>query len=138
MEGHVEVHNVYRDCKEHAFKYKWIRSEEVGYDLGEAALADWGRQYWPKHSRLRWIEHIRGVRFWDKFDHKDFGLMVREILDDQQLLYEIVRQFESCRENLDVINWAMDQGINSDRVYRILLRLDINGKRLPYPIDPSL
>lgn len=137
MDRPLEVHSLYEDCRAQAYRHKWIRSEQVGYDLGEQALHEWGREHWSKHLRSRWSEHIRGIRFWLELGQSDFGLLLREPFADDKLMNEVVRRLESCQENLDIILWAQDSAIGFDRIYDILVRLDINSKRLPYRIDPA-
>lgn len=113
-----------------AFEYKWIESERAGCDLGEFALQQWVKKHWWGFLRARWIEHLHGARFWIELDQDDFGLVFREFHEQRQLLDEIVSQIKNGKENLDIVDWAVDNQLPAEIVYRILERLNINGHRL--------
>jgi hypothetical protein len=132
----VEKLSVYADCEEEARKYKWIRSEEAGCDLGEAAIRRWVKEHWWGYLRARWVEHLQGRRFWVELDRGDFGLLQREFRDQALLLDRILDRLKEGRENLDIIRWACDWHIPVDPVIRILEALDINSRRLVHRFDP--
>jgi hypothetical protein len=112
-----------------AMKFKWIESERAGRDLGESAILAWIRQHWNGYLRRCWLEHLQGVGFWVELDHDDFGLLQHQFRDSE-LIDEIVWKLKNGWENLDIICWALDERIDADEVYEILLALDINGRRL--------
>jgi hypothetical protein len=115
-----------------AQKYKWIRSEEAGRDLGEAALWDWSRRYWWRWCRDRWIEHLFGQTYWSELDHNDFGLLQRGFHQNGALVQEIVSQIKQGGENLNIIGWAMDTKQDMGQVMEILKLLDINYTHLSF------
>lgn len=112
-----------------AQRHKWIESEKAGRDLGEWAIRCWIREHWNGFLRERWLEHLEGRTFWIELDHNDFGLLQRAF-QDSLLIDEILRQLKAGRENLDILNWALDTRQSMDEVLEILEALDINSRRI--------
>ncbi len=127
-----KVCSVHAECIEEAHRYKWIESERANRDLGESAIQDWAKLYWPAYVRSRWFEHIQGIRFWKELDRGDFGLIEREFHDDPVLLDRILDRLKIGHENLDIIRWAHEWNIPSDKVIQILEVLDINSRRIAH------
>jgi len=132
----MEKLSVYADCELEVARYKWIESEKAGRDLGESAVRRWVQQHWCGYLRARWVEHLQGKRFWLELDHDDFGLLQHEFRDDSLLLDRILDRLKSGQENLDVILWAHEWGLDIGRVVCILEALDINSRRLAHRFDP--
>ena len=44
--------SVYRACAEEVARHKWIESQKVGYDLGEAAIRQWVQEHWSGYLRM--------------------------------------------------------------------------------------
>ena len=101
------------------------------------ALRRWVQCHWWGYLRARWLEHLQGKRFWVELDRGDFGLLQRTFHDDSLLLDRILDRLKSGQENLHIITWALDWGIPTDRVLRILEALDINSRRLAHRFDPQ-
>lgn len=118
-EGHLE-----------ALRHRWIHSEKAGKDLGEDCIRTWVREHWNGFLRARWMEHLQGKTYWMELDCTEFGLLLSEFMEDEQLLDRILERMKDGKENLDVIRWAQDWGISTDRVIRILERLNVNSSRL--------
>lgn len=112
-----------------AQRHKWIESEKAGRDLGEWAIRCWIREHWNGFLRERWLEHLQGRTFWIELDHNDFGLLQRAF-QDSPLIDEILRQLKAGKENLDILNWALDLNEPMDEVLEILEALDINSRRI--------
>jgi hypothetical protein len=112
-----------------AERHKWIESEKAGRDLGEWAIRCWVREHWNGFLRDRWLEHLQGRTFWIELDHNDFGLLQRAF-QDSLLIDEILQRLKSGRENLDILNWAIDNDQPMDEVLEILEALDINSRRI--------
>ena len=127
--------SVYVESENEIREFKWIESERVGYDLGEAAVKRWVNQHWRGYLRARWLEHIQGKRFWIELDRGDFGLLQKSFEQDAELLVPILDRLKSGQENLDVICWAERNHINTEPVVRILEVLDINSRRLRHKFD---
>jgi hypothetical protein len=126
----VECYSIYDDWEHEAAKYKWIESEKAGQDLGEEAIRCWVRHHWCGYLRARWVEHLQGTRYWLELDRGDFGLLKREFHEHACLLDRILDRLKIGKENLDIIQWAIEWKIPIEPVLRILNALDINSRRL--------
>lgn len=112
-----------------AQRYKWIESEKAGHDLGEWAIRNWVTEHWNGFLRARWLEHLYGRVYWIELDHGDFGLLQRRF--DGSLLFEqILAMLKAGQENLNVLNWAIDNRLSMKEVLDILETLDINSRRI--------
>jgi hypothetical protein len=121
--------SVHRFGEEEAQRFKWIESEKAGRDLGEWAIRSWVRDHWNGFLRARWLEHLQGRTFWIELDHNDFGLLQREF-QDSILIDDILRMLKAGKENLNVLNWAIDGDLPMEEVFEILETLDINSRRI--------
>jgi hypothetical protein len=131
----VEMYSVYWDSRREMQAFKWIESEKVGYDLGEAAVRRWVQKHWNGYLRARWIEHLEGKRFWVELDRGDFGLFKHRFQDCQLLLDRILDRLKTGQENLEVILWAIDWCLPIKQVLDILEALNINSRRLVHKFD---
>ena len=120
-----------------AQRHKWIESEKAGCDLGEWAIRCWVRQHWNGFLREKWLEHLEGVTFWIELDHDDFGLLARSF-DDSALIAEIVWRLKAGHENLDILNWAIDDDQNMEQVFEVLEVLDMNSRRIECLLEARL
>lgn len=120
-----------------AQRHKWIESEKAGRDLGEWAIRCWVRYHWNGFLREKWLEHLEGRTFWIELDHDDFGLLQRSF-QDSALITEIIRRLKSGQENLDVLNWAIDDNLPMQEVFEILETLDINSRRIECLLEARL
>ena len=121
--------SVHRIGEEEAQRHKWIESEKAGRDLGEWAIRCWVREHWNGFLRERWLEHLQGRNFWIELDHNDFGLLQREF-QDSDLIEDVLDMLKRGRENLNVLNWAIDNHLPMGEVLEILEMLDINSRRI--------
>jgi hypothetical protein len=128
--------SVYIDCEREADRFKWIESEKAGCDLGEQAIRRWVKEHWWGYLRARWLEHLEGKQFWEELDRGDFGLLQRRFHENSLLLDRILDRLKAGQENLDIILWGMDWGLNLTDVRDILQALDINSRRLAHRFDP--
>jgi hypothetical protein len=131
----MEKCSVYTESEQEALRYKWIESEKAGRDLGEAAIRRWVKEHWGGYLRERWLEHLQGKRFWVELDRGDFGLLQRQFHERTLLLDRILDRLKSGQENLDIILWAHDWGIDVKAVLSVLEALDINSRRLSHRFD---
>ncbi len=120
-----------------AQRHKWIESEKAGRDLGEWAIRGWVRHHWNGFLREKWLEHLEGRTFWIELDHDDFGLLQRAF-QDSELIGEILWRLKSGQENLDILNWAIDEGLEMPEVLEILETLDINSRRIECLLEARL
>jgi hypothetical protein len=126
--------SVYDEGEEEAKRHKWIESEKAGRDLGEWAIRCWVKEHWNGFLRARWLEHLQGTTFWIELDRDDFGLLKVEY-QGSMLVEEIVDRLKSGQENLHILVWAIDKGIPTDEVVKILEVLNINSRRLEFLLD---
>jgi len=112
-----------------AERHKWIESEKAGRDLGESAIRCWVREHWNGFLRDRWLEHLQGRTYWIELDHNDFGLLQRAF-QDSELIDPILEYLKAGQENLDILNWAIDNDLHMEEVLEILEALDINSRRI--------
>lgn len=120
-----------------AQRHKWIESEKAGRDLGEWAIRCWVRQHWNGFLREKWLEHLEGRTFWIELDHDDFGLLDRSF-QGSDLIGPIIRRLKAGEENLDIINWAIDDGLDMEEVFLILEILDMNSRRIECLLEARL
>ena len=128
----MQEESVYAEGEREAQRYRWIESEKAGRDLGEQAVHEWVGQHWSGYCRARFIEHLRGKRCWVEFDRNDFGLLQRQFRDTGLLVDRIMDRVTAGRENLDIICWALDWGLDTGDVIAVLESLDINKRRLAF------
>ena len=138
VDTEIRKSSVYDECEKEIQRYKWIESEKAGRDLGEAAIRRWVKEHWWGYLRARWLEHLQGRRFWVELDRGDFGLLLRTFHDNALLLDRILDRIKAGQENLDIICWAHDWGINTDPLIQILEALDINSRRLAHRFDAQV
>lgn len=112
--------------------HKWLESQKLGRDAGQAALVEWYEKHWPDFCRFRALEHAEGQRAWREFRPDRFGELYDLVQSKDPLLIEVLRMILFERwENLDVVVWACKQDDETiDRVINILEILDVNSARL--------
>lgn len=115
-----------------AEKHKWIESEKAGRDLGDQAIHDWSRRFFRRWCRDRWIEHLSGSCYWCELDKSDFGLLQRDFHTNIELVQFVVQRIKCGGENLDIIQWVLDNDKSLDDVLEILRLLDINSRRISF------
>jgi len=113
-----------------AHDYKWYEGERLGRDPGNAALKEWFRKHWLPFCRTKRLEHVEGQEHWDAFAADEFGQVYAMIVSGDLLLDRILDRMEHGLDNLEVILWALDWGIDMERVHELLLMIDINRARL--------
>ena len=125
------------DAREEAERFRWIESEKAGYDLGEEAIQQWVACHWSAFVRGRALEHLSGRRFWLEMPRTEFGALVREFPDQQELVHEIVTRLAAGADNLTILQWATDTARPVNGVCNVLQRIDVNewGTRFPPPDD---
>jgi len=121
--------SVHHFGEQEAQKHKWIESEKAGRDLGEFAIRSWVREHWSRFLRARWLEHLYGRVYWIELDHGDFGLLQHRF-QGNELFETILEMLKVGQENLNVLNWAIDENLPMAEVLEILESLDINSRRI--------
>jgi len=130
--GSVQKGSIADDTRHEVLKHKWIESEKAGQDVGDWAVDDWARNYWPRFWRTRWVEHMQGRRYWVELDQADFGVLREQFHDRRLLLDRILDRVAAGMENLDIICWAQEWGLDVNDVLAVLESLDINSRRVAF------
>ena len=100
--------SLYVECWQEAARHKWIESQHRGHDLGEEALVDWFRRYWPLYCRVARLEHLAGRRRWAEFPDTDFNLLNRLAeTEDRATIEWIIERAWQGHENLNLIDNAL-------------------------------
>lgn len=131
----MQALSLYEEGRREAQRHKWIESQKCGKDLGDSAVTEWYRRYWPIFCRLRCLEHLAGCRSWSEFAPEDFGLIGKLIRDEDLLLEMILDRASGGMENLGLIVWAQEWRLPMERVLYILEQLNLNRAQLQ-PLDP--
>ncbi len=71
-----------------------------------------------------------------ELDRGDFGLLLNRFEDNTLLLDRILDRIKAGQENLDIIRWALNWGIDTKALIEILEALDINSRRLAHRFGP--
>ncbi len=117
-----------------ACRHQWLESQFARRDLGNAAFYDWYHRYWTTFLRYRHIEQLLGEHAWCEFNQKSFGIL-QDAYERDPLTYEVIEQYRSGKENLNIIRWAQDAGHCADTVRQCLLQINMNGIRLELRMD---
>jgi len=125
----MQRRSVFIQGEAEALAFKWILSEHHGYDVGENAIYRWVREHWHGFLRQRWMEHLQGQTFWIELDHDDFGLLQHEF-QGSTLIDEVLWRLRNGWENLDVLNWGIEEGLDMEELIQMLEMLNINERRL--------
>lgn len=125
----VNIVSVFQAAFEEARRHRWLASERNGFDLGESAFLEWYELYWTAFVRFRHVEHLVGERLWPEFGRRSFGVL-REAMIVDRLTCDIVDRYQAGGENLDIINWALDEGHDFEDVFACLEIININDARL--------
>jgi hypothetical protein len=128
--SNVEQGSLFPFSWEEAMKYKWIQSQKAGHDLGDTAIRDWDNYYMWRFCKERWLEHISGKRYWVELDPNDFGMIHRQIHSNELLVDRILDRIQAGWENLDILTWAAEWGLDQTSVIEILNVVDVNSQRL--------
>ena len=130
-----EQTSIFEQSQQHIQEYKWIKSEQCGYDVGPQIAAAWYSEHWLGFCRECRLQHVTGLRLYTEFDASEFGLIPLQQLQRDNLCREIIELLRMGHENLGVVNWALDHKIDMDVVISILEQIDINRSRLKPPIS---
>ncbi len=118
------------EARRRAEEHKWIESEKSGRDLGDEAIRDWEHRYLIHFCKYCRLEHVGGALLWSEFEGQDFGRITSMIRSGDPLPRQILELMEQGKENLEIINWALDQQVPTEEVREILEAIDINRSRL--------
>ena len=122
--------SLYDEAVREAERHKWIESQKRGRDLGELAIREWYQVHWPRYCRFRRMEHLHGRQRWREFDEDHFGRLCDLLTSADSLVKWVLDGVHQGLENLEILNRAIDQGLETERVIEILAAIDVNRARL--------
>lgn len=131
-EDGVVIHSLTAHALAEMERHRWIESEHAGSDVGNATYEQWLTSYWTGWTRSKLLEHLYGWRYWRGFGDSMFGLLSRGTVErtvPTDVLHEIAHMLGNGGENLDVINWAIQEEHDLDAILWLLDRIDINAVR---------
>ena len=132
-----DAKSVHEEGLKAALVDRWIQSEKAGRDLGEPCIRKWVHEHWNGFLRARWMEHLEGKTYWMELHGVDYGVLKKEFAEDKDLLDRIMERMKEGKENIEVINWALDWGMPMGRVVHILERLNLNSTKLSCQFCPT-
>ena len=105
---------------------KYLDWERLSYDVEQTASEHWRRRFWRLWFRVRWVEHVLGQNFWIEMGPENFGILRHGRPHDPVLVSRVADRLIAGWENLGLILWASDWGIDLDEVIEILKKININ------------
>ncbi len=126
VEKHSILHHAAADCAAE----KHLDWERLSYDIQETASEHWRRRFWRLWFRRHWVEHILGQTFWLEMGDENFGMLQPTQRHNPVLVDCVADRLIIGWENLGIILWASDWGLDLDEVIQILKKLNINHVRV--------
>jgi hypothetical protein len=128
----IECCSLNDQARVEAAKERWIRSQEAGRDMGVQIIRNWVDTHWRGFLRERWVEHLKGRRFWVELPREEFGLLNHQpFVDARHLCDEIIERVRCGAENLELVCWARTKSTDEQvSIYKILRLININAHRL--------
>ena len=130
IETDVRTSSVFQTAFVEACEHRWVESEKCGYDLGETAFFEWYRRFWDSFVRLRHVEHLLGEIFWEEFPETSFAVFRPVLNDRDEFCHEVIDLYRQGWENLDFYTRAYQVDWNIERVFDLLLLINMNDARM--------
>ena len=124
--GRVEKHSVLHHAAVDYAAQKYLDWERLSYDIEPTASEHWRRRYWRLWFRGHWVEHVLGQRYWLEMGGENFGIFQPGGGHNPLLVERVADRLIVGWENLGIILWASDWGLDLDEVIDILKKLNIN------------
>ncbi len=131
----MDSNRIYDEARKAIQEHRWLESEKAGYDVGPHAAREWARSHWLTFYRSRFVEHLRGQARYEEFGPECFGIVSDQLGIESNLLDRVLDRIRHGAENLDVLCWAMQEGLPRDSIVEILRAVDINSRRLAPPVE---
>jgi len=128
----AEKHSImYHAAADYAAK-KHLDWERLSYNVDQTVSEDWRRRFWRLWFRYRWVEHVIGEKFWIEMGPERFGILKQGRQHNPVLVSRVADRlmYDAGLENLNIILWASDWGLDLDEVVAILKRININDVRV--------
>ncbi len=104
---------------------KHLDWERLSYDVEETSSEHWRRRFWRLWFRARWVEHVLGTKIWIEMGRDNFGKLQNHG-HNPVLLSRVADRLIVGWENLGVIIWASEWGLDLEQVIDILKQININ------------
>jgi hypothetical protein len=122
----VEAHSImYHAAADHAAE-KHLDWERLSYDVEETYSEHWRRRFWRLWFRCRWVEHIRGDKYWIEMGEENFAALRKGRTINPLLVERVADRLIVGWENLGIILWATDWGLDIDDVIDVLKKINVN------------
>jgi hypothetical protein len=122
----TEKHSImYHAAADYAAR-KHLDWERLSYDIEETTSEHWRRRFWRLWFRVRWVEHVLGEKHWIEMGGEHFGLLTLDGAHDPLLVSRVADRLIVGWENLGLILWATDWGLDIDEIIEILKKININ------------
>ncbi len=116
---------MYHAAVDHAAE-KHLDWERLSYDVEETASEHWRRRFWRLWFRARWVEHVLGQKLWIEMGEENFGILRQARPHNPILVSRVADRLIVGWENLGIILWASDWGLDLDEIIDILKKININ------------
>ena len=130
IETDVRTSSVFQTAFVEACEHRWVESEKCGYDLGDAAFFDWYRRFWDSFVRHRHVEHLLGEILWEEFSVTSFAVLSSVVTSGDLFGEEVIDLYRKGWENLDFYTRAYQVQWDLERVFDLLLLINMNDARL--------
>ncbi len=127
---HVEKHSIMHHAAADHAAQKHLDWERLSYDIVETASEHWRRRFWRLWFRGHWVEHILGEKYWIEMGRDNFRVLWRGEALNRLLVSRVADRLIVGWENLGIIFWASDWGLDLDEVIAILKKININDVRV--------
>jgi hypothetical protein len=122
----AEKHSImYHAAADYAAK-KHLDWERLSYDIEQTTSEHWRRRFWRLWFRARWVEHLLGEKHWIEMGEEHFGLLKRDGTYNPVLVSRVADRLIVGWENLGLILWATDWGLDIQQIIEILKKININ------------
>jgi hypothetical protein len=138
MKPNLPKQSIIPGAVDRAHKHKWYESEKANHDVGHNAIIQWRDAFWLKYVKGCFYEHLAGEYLYEEFNEKSYNILQVFTFRTPSLRSRIQAQLRDGRENLEIINWAMDNGYDMEEVIGFMERADVNFCRLlPCPLGEN-
>ena len=122
----AEKHSImYHAAADYAAR-KYLDWERLSYDVEETASEHWQSRFWRLWFRARWVEHVLGDKLWIEMGDEHFALLKQDRPHHSLLVNRVADRLVVGWENLDLILWAQDWGLDLDEIIEVLKKININ------------
>ena len=126
----AEKHSILHHAAADLAAQKHLDWERLSYNIVETASEHWRRRFWRLWFRGHWVEHILGEKYWIEMGGQNFAMLWRGQRLNPILVRRVADRLIVGWENLGIILWASDWGLDLNEVIAILKKININDVRV--------